>query len=230
MTLYGELSSSPCKEAIAAFEFILSAASLRPDPLYIKDQLIKIKRDVRQKPIDFNLKDTPHLGNPDAPIKIVEFADFQCPYCRLASQLVERLYNGFKNDVVVFFKNFPLRIHKYSKLAAYAVLAAGRQGKFWQMHALLFKNQESLDDQLIKLLAKSIGLDMKRFEKDLSSKAIKDSVDRDLKEGLSAGVRGTPTFFVNGKPFSADITEESFRYRIYLELERARSGKNKNRR
>ena len=106
----------------------------------------------------------------------------------------------YPNDVKLVFKNFPLtRIHKSAMNAAIASLAAHQQGKFWEYHALLFKNYSSLSDAKFDEFAQSIGLDMEQFKEDMKNPALAAMVQRDLKDGVEAGVRGTPSIFVNGQ-------------------------------
>ena len=106
----------------------------------------------------------------------------------------------YPNDVKLVFKNFPLeRIHKSAKNAAIAALAANQQGKFWEYHAELFKNYSSLNDAKFTEIAQSLGLDMDQFKQDMGNPALAALVQRDLKDGVDAGVRGTPSIFVNGR-------------------------------
>jgi len=106
----------------------------------------------------------------------------------------------YPNEVKLVFKNFPLeRIHKSAKNAAIAALAANQQGKFWEYHAELFKNYSSLNDAKFTEIAQSLGLDMDQFKQDMGNPALAALVQRDLKDGVDAGVRGTPSIFVNGR-------------------------------
>jgi len=106
----------------------------------------------------------------------------------------------YPNDVKLVFKNFPLtRIHKFAMNAAVASLAANQQGKFWEFHKELFKNYNRLSDEVIDEIAQSVGLDMEQFKQDIQNPALFAMVQRDLKDGVEAGVRGTPTIFVNGR-------------------------------
>jgi protein-disulfide isomerase len=105
----------------------------------------------------------------------------------------------YPNEVKIYFKNFPLNIHRYSKKAAVAALAADRQGKFWEFHNKLFENYRSLSDEKITEIAKELGLDMNAFEKDRHSASINNLVNRDMMEGQKIGVRSTPSVFINGK-------------------------------
>ncbi len=132
-------------------------------------------------------------------VTIVEFSDFQCPYCsRFANMLTELMADpAYKDDVRVVFKQFPLPMHKQAKYGAQASLAAKDQGKFWEMHDMLFKNQKKMSEQDVEGFAKEIGLDVEAFKKAIAEKA--GQVEADLKLGQQFGVRGTPSFFINGK-------------------------------
>ena len=106
----------------------------------------------------------------------------------------------YPNDVKLVFKNFPLeRIHKFAKNAAIAALAANQQGKFWEFHTELFKNYNQISDAKIEEIAQALGLDMEQFKQDMQNPALAAMVERDLKDGVEAGVRGTPSIFVNGR-------------------------------
>ncbi len=146
------------------------------------------------------------LGKPDAPITVVEFSDFQCPYCSRGGETVKQLQKKYPNDVKVVFKHFPLAFHKEAKSASIAAMAAGEQGKFWEMHDLLFQNQKQMKGADMKELttgfAKQLGLDVAKFQKDFDKPEFGQTVDADMKLGSSLGVRGTPHFFVNGERVS----------------------------
>ena len=105
----------------------------------------------------------------------------------------------YPKDVKVVFKNFPLRNHKFARPAAIAALAAGKQGKFWEFHDLLFENYAHLSDETIREISQKLSLDIDRFEKDKKDPQILKLIRRDVTDGLRAGVRGTPTIFVNGR-------------------------------
>jgi protein-disulfide isomerase len=110
----------------------------------------------------------------------------------------EQVLEKYPEDVKVVFKNFPLRNHKFAMKAAVAALAADSQGKFWEFHDLLFKNYNKLSDQKIQEIAQTVGLNMEEYEKKKNDPAIKQKVNQDFSEGRQAGVRGTPTVFING--------------------------------
>jgi protein-disulfide isomerase len=170
---------------------------------------------------NLDLSHSPTLGNPEAPITIVEFSDLQCPFCaRVAPTLVE-LMKQYPNDIKWVFKNFPLDFHKDAPPAHRATLAAGEQGKFWEMHDLVMANQQAIktDDLLAK--ARSLNLDMARFTADLESDKVKQRLEADKREGEQANVTGTPTFFINGREYSGALPLSQFRAVIEKEMETA---------
>ena len=109
------------------------------------------------------------------------------------------MLDKYPKDVKLVTKHFPLQNHKFARQAAIAALAAGKQGKYWEYHEKIFENYRGLNDARIQEIAREIGLDMKRFNKDLKDSAIQNLINRDLNNGRQAGVRGTPTIFINGK-------------------------------
>jgi protein-disulfide isomerase len=144
--------------------------------------------------------DSPARGPAAAPITIVEFSDYQCPYCARAEPLIAEAVAAYPNQVRVVFKNYPLvSIHPQAMPAALAATAAGKQDKFWEMHEKLFANQRALAPEQIREYAKALNLDMARFDADLASDEVKTAVRKDIALAQRLGVRGTPTIFVNGR-------------------------------
>ncbi|MEB2283593.1 MAG: hypothetical protein B6D46_15100 [Polyangiaceae bacterium UTPRO1] len=157
-------------------------------------------------------------GPKDAPVTITMFSDFQCPFCAQAAPVVDQVLAAYPNDVNFVMKQFPLRqIHPNADSAARAALAAGEQGKFWEMHDDLYKNGRNLTPETIKGIAEKIGLDMKKFEADWNSDAVKKQVEEDLALGSRSDVRGTPSFFVDGK-IVQNRTLDGFKAQIDAEL------------
>jgi protein-disulfide isomerase len=156
-------------------------------------------------------------GKDGAPYTIVEYADFECPHCRLASAVVDRLVKANPGKVRVVYKHFPLTFHAMARRAAAASEAAGQQGRFWEMHDAIFATQTMLDDDLILGHAKALGLDVARFERDWNDPATAAKVDASRKEGEALGVDSTPAFFVNGRPFHLMRTPEAFGLRLQME-------------
>jgi protein-disulfide isomerase len=144
--------------------------------------------------------DSPSKGPADAKVTIVEFSDYQCPFCSQAEPLIDQVMQAYPKDVKRVYKQFPLTsIHPNALPASKAAVAAGKQGKFWEMHAKLFGNQRELSPDNYKKWAEELKLDMARFEKDLASPDVQGAIDKDGQEARAADVTGTPTIFVNGK-------------------------------
>jgi len=147
---------------------------------------------------------SPVRGPANAPVTIVEFSDFQCPFCGRAEPLVEQVLKAYPDKVRLVYKNFPLTsIHPWALGAAKAAVAAAKQGKYWQMHDILFANQTDLRAEKLKEYAAKIGLDVPRWEKDMNSPQTDAAINADMELANSARVRGTPTFFVNGREVEA---------------------------
>ena len=143
-------------------------------------------------------------SEPVAPVEVVVYSDFQCPFCKQFAQPIRELQAKGVEGVPtkVTFKNFPLPFHSDAQLAHQAALAAGEQGKFWEMHDLLFANQSALKREGLLRYAEKLGLDMNRFRKDLDSDRVKRGIEQEKAEGSRLGVNGTPTFFVGGKSYT----------------------------
>lgn len=141
-----------------------------------------------------------HSEGPDtAPVTLLEYGDYECPYCGAAYPIVKQVQRRLGARLRFVFRNFPLEdMHPNARLAAEAAEAAGGQGKFWQMHDLLYEDQSSLGQRAILRRAAAIGLDQSRFARDLESRVYSARVDEDLESGAYSGVNGTPTFFING--------------------------------
>ncbi len=138
-------------------------------------------------------------GPADAPLTLVEYGDYQCPYCGAAYPVVKRLQKTLRKKMRFVFRNFPLtQAHPYALIAAEAAEAAALQGKFWEMHDLLFEQQASLDPDVIPLWAQEIGLNLEKFGKDIQQGVVQERIKEDRRTGIRSGVNGTPTFFING--------------------------------
>lgn len=159
-------------------------------------------------PVKVDIGNSPVQGNPNAKVTIIEFSDYQCPFCKRGYEVMAEVLKAYPNDVKLVFKNLPLEIHPEAKPAALAALAAGEQGKFWEMYKELFENQQSLGQATYISLAQKLALDVPKFEADMKSEKLKKTLEEDAKIGEQLGVRGTPGFFVNGvqvsgaQPFS----------------------------
>ena len=156
---------------------------------------------------------SPFKGAADAPVVIVEYTDFQCPYCAKLGDIFKKLLKLYPGKLKIVYKNFPLSSHKYSWKAAAAVMAAHEKGQFWPFHDRLFENYNKLDNAKLMEIRKEFGFDTPEFDKLMKSAKIRDKVADDKSEGKSIDVRGTPTVFVNGKLLK-DKRMESFKAAI----------------
>jgi protein-disulfide isomerase len=140
------------------------------------------------------------LGPADAPVTLVEYGDFECPYCRMAHPIVKALRRTLGDRLRVVFRHFPLaEVHPHARHAAEAAEAAGAQGKFWEMHEMLFAHQDALEDEDLVEYAATLGLDVDRFARELAGGTYRQRVRDDFRSGMRSGANGTPTFFVNGQ-------------------------------
>ena len=150
------------------------------------------------------VSDSDHIkGNPEAPIVLVKYGDFQCPHCARAHLVVTQMQRELGTDLKFVFRNFPLaKIHPEATLAAIAAEAAARQEKYWEMHDLIFENQDELGEELLFDIAQELQLDMDRFRLDLADPALAAKVEADFESGIRSGVNATPTFFINGEKYN----------------------------
>jgi protein-disulfide isomerase len=141
----------------------------------------------------------PSRGPAQASITIVEFADYQCPFCVRAEASIQAVEQAHPGDVRLVFKNLPLPMHEHAHILAKAALAANEQGRFWEMHNRLFALTGAADRPVLDRLAKDVGLDLRKFDRDLDDPSLDARVDADAADAAKMEVRGTPTFFVNGR-------------------------------
>ncbi|MFA4952777.1 MAG: thioredoxin domain-containing protein [Candidatus Pacearchaeota archaeon] len=141
----------------------------------------------------------PPRGNPNAKIKIIEFSDFQCPACKASHPTMDRIFQDYREEVVLYYRYFPLSMHENSFIAAEAAECANEQGKFWEYHNILFDNQDKLDKENLKRYAEQIKLNSERFNSCLDNEETKEIISTDLNEAKALNLKGTPTFFINGK-------------------------------
>lgn len=165
---------------------------------------------------------SPSLGPVDAPVTLVEFSDFQCPYCARLAPVVKRIADEYPGQVRVVFRQFPLRnIHTHAQKAAEASLCAFDQGRFWEMHDALFADVKKLGPTDLTARAKKLNLDLEAFNQCLESGKYAATVQQDLEDGMVAGVSGTPAVFVNGRVLKGSKPYESIKKMIEEELQRA---------
>jgi protein-disulfide isomerase len=151
-------------------------------------------------------------GPEDAPVTLVEYGDYECPYCGMAQPVVKRAQRELGSQLRFVFRNFPLaEAHPHARTAAEAAEAAGAQGKFWEMHDTLFEHQDALAVEDLIGYAKSLGLDVEQFSRDLEAGTYGKRVRDDFRSGVRSGVNGTPTFFFNGERYDGSwANQESF--------------------
>jgi protein-disulfide isomerase len=205
------------------------AEGVPSDQLYehaIRDGYRKVvyKNDRRLDPdqvVPVPLGTSPRLGPDDAPVTIVVFGDFECPYCARGNDTVSSLRARYGDRLRVVYKHSPLAFHSHAFVASRAAVAAQAQGKFWPFHDALYARRARFDERDIEAIAKQVGLDMKKFRKAMESRELDRAVEQDLSLAMSLGVSGTPAYFVNGRAVHGAQPELVFRLLIEEELERA---------
>ena len=177
----------------------------------IKSNKKALKRKTKKLITPVNIG-TDHIrGSIDAPISIVEYGDYECPYTGMAYPIVKEILKHFNTKVYFVFRNFPLiEIHPHAQHAAEAAEVAASQDKFWQMHDYLFEHQIALDDNHLLQYAGKLRLDINKFKKEVSEHTYAPLIEESLKSGIDSGVKGTPTFFVNGEHYEDPWDLETF--------------------
>jgi len=161
-------------------------------------------------------------GPANAPVTLVQYGDYECPYTRLSRHSVHQLRREFSDRLRFVFRHFPLEeIHPHARAAAAAAEAAARQTDFWTMHEYLFEHQKALEDADLQAYAAKLGLDPERFAFDRRASEVAQRIDRDLVSGDQSGVEGTPTFFVNGMRHDGGYDLDSLRSAVVVHLERS---------
>ena len=192
---------------------IVSVANKSDNGVPVTGELIKIQVDDWTK------------GNRDASVVLIEYSDFECPFCKTYSVFSAKLAEEFTEDIVVAFRHFPLdSIHDNARPAAEAAEAAGKQDKFWQMHDLLFEQQSSWSEsseprEIFISYAEGLELDVEQFKNDLDSQEVKNKVKNNRFGGDDLGIQGTPTFILNGKKINTPKSYDQFRKLIQTQLQ-----------
>lgn len=166
----------------------------------------------------------PMIGAKNAPVTLVEYADYECPYCQQVYPSLKKLEKDFAGKLSVVFKDCPLPMHSHAKKAAEAAICAREQGKFWEFHDALFEGAGRLDVPQLKEDAKAIGLNTSEFDKCLDSGAESGNVQKGIDEAATLGLSGTPSFFINGHFYSGAMKYEALRDVVEQELAAANSG------
>ncbi len=169
-------------------------------------------------PVNVEVGAAPVLGSKTAQVTIVEFSDFQCPYCGRVEPALKQIRDEYKGKVKIAWKNQPLTFHPNAMPAAEAAMAANEQGKFWEMHDKLFENQQTLSPAVYDSIAKEIGLDLNKFHASIETHRNQAGIQADMAIGSAIGASGTPTFFINGHKLVGAMPFESFKQVIDAEL------------
>ncbi len=161
-----------------------------------------------------------HIRGPaKAPVTLVEYGDFECPYCGQAHTILQAIEEQMDDQLRLVFRHFPLtNMHPHAEHAAEAAEAAGAQGRFWEMHDLLFENQDALDDRDLVNYAAELGLDARRVASDIVSGAHENRIRQDLISGARSEVNGTPSFFINGTRYDGELDVDSMLEALQAEL------------
>jgi len=199
-----------CGDSRALAEIIVKAIreGKNPRQAVADSELVRRKSaapTLLEEAVTLSIEGAPVKGPANARITLVEFSDFECPYCSTAAAKVDAILQAYPNDVRLVYKHYPLETHPHARMAAEASLAAHAQNKFWPMHDKLFANSRRLSNAIVLASAKEIGLDLARFQSDLKSAKIKQTVEKDIADGNKAEVSGTPTLFINGRRYNGPL-------------------------
>jgi protein-disulfide isomerase len=158
-------------------------------------------------------------GNSKSPVQLLEYGDFQCPHCGAAHPIIQQIEKKYGSRLVFIFRHFPLaESHPFAQIAAVASEAAARQGKFWEMHDLIYENQAGLNNEYLLELAKVLHLNMKTFQTDLADRELFEKVESDFESGIISGVNGTPSFYINGNKYNGPNTFQSLANALELAI------------
>lgn len=213
-----------------AFAEQWAADGVAPADLYahaIKDGFEAVEYTGRRRGLDPDsvavvpVGSSPVLGPADAPVTIVTFNDFECPFCARGHATIVKLRARYGDQIRLVYKSNPLPFHRNAFLAARAAMAAGAQKRFWPFHDAVYATGAKFDEGTLMAIAKKVGLDTKRFARDIAGGSFDDAIDDDLALGAMLGVTGTPAYFVNGRPVEGALPELHFRLIVEEELERA---------
>lgn len=188
---------SSCRDSQLAAQFVADALASGAPTSAVKHDLPIVVEALQ--PRDIDITGRPVYGAERAPVTVVVFADFQCPHCRAEAPVLRKAIDQFRGRAKLVYKHFPITGHDRAKVAAVATEAAFEQGKFWEMHDLVFENQNDLSDENIYKWAAQIGLDVPKFKASFVANKGKSVVEKDKADGEELGISGTPAVFVNGR-------------------------------
>ncbi len=197
---------------VAKVYFLLKSGEITPDKIF--GQEIVSKNLLALVP-----EDAANFGKKDSKVVVIEFADFQCPACQAAHNVVKELRSDYRDKIFFVYRDFPLiSDHPASLLAAMAANCANEQGKFWEMHDKIFENQADINERSLKIYAVQMGLNGVEFSECIQSGKYLKKIEKDLEDGWLAGVRATPTFFINGIKVEGAVPLQVFEEFIMSEL------------
>jgi protein-disulfide isomerase len=199
-----------CADSRALAEIVVQAVKAGKDPQQALSDSDLVKRkmgaaSLLEAPVSIPVDSAPVRGPANARITLIEFSDFECPYCSKAAAKIEAVQQAYPRDVKLFYKQYPLSTHPHAQMAAEAAIAAQAQDKFWPMHDQLFANSRRLSTETIDTIAQGLGLDMAKFRSDLKSARLAQAIKKDMADGDKAQVDSTPTVFINGKRFNGPL-------------------------
>jgi protein-disulfide isomerase len=203
----------------------------RKSAVYLQNYIDRLedKADIQilitRPTIKVGIDDDPMQGSKNAPVTIVEFTDYQCPFCGRARPTIQQLVKDYGNKIQYVLRDFPLDFHPFAKKAAEAADCAGAQRKYWEYGDILWENQGALDVASLKKYAGELKLDQKKFDECLDSDKFLEEINKDIADGTNAGVSGTPSFFINGQMITGARPIEQFKEIIDQEL-KEKKGKN----
>lgn len=186
-----------CRDSLIVAQFVADRLAVGATAADVRLELVSVVEALTVHEI--NTKARPSMGNERAPVTVVMFADFQCPHCQAEAPIVRETIKKYPNQVRLVFKHFPLNAHPRAKVAAVACEAALAQGKFWEMHDIVFQNSNALEDDDLRRYAQQIGLDMAAFDAHFGAKRGEAAVNGDRADGEKLGISGTPAIYVNGR-------------------------------
>ncbi len=202
-------------------EFLKQQAEQERREQFIETLKAKYKTTIALRPpvVDVATAGRPETGNPKAGVTIIEFSDYECPFCKRAEHTVQDVLKTYGDKVRLVYRDYPLPFHAHAMPAANAANCANAQGKFWPYHDKLFASDD-LSDEKLKAFADELKLDRKKFDDCLAKQEFKAAIEKDIADGSQAGVTGTPAFFINGRLLSGAQPIEKFKEVIDDELSR----------
>jgi protein-disulfide isomerase len=213
----GERSLDTVKDQIV--EFLRDHRVEERRQAYVRELKAKYPTVISLRPpkVDVETAGRPATGPASAPVTIIEFSDYECPYCKRAEGTVREVLKAYPDKVRLVYRDYPLPFHKDARPAAVAANCANAQGKFWDLHNKLMDSKDLGSDK-IKSMANEVGLDQAKFDECLTSKAHDAAIEKDLADGAKAGVNGTPSFFINGRMLDGAQPFEKFKEIIDEEI------------